>query len=93
MGWTRAFQNVQGKEYKDVRPDAGAFDCGVDTKGLKGGENDEDRCPTVVEREGQVDKDLVRSALDLVILFDDIIYVLRAQYSSDDMRWRNRWYD
>ena len=49
---------------------------GIVTERLEGGEDDENGRPAVVEREGKVDEHLVRSALGLVVLLDDIVDVL-----------------
>ena len=72
--------DLQGEEGKDVSPDASGVDRSVDAEGLEGSQDDEDGRPAVVEREREVDEDLVRSALGLVVLLDDVVDVLRAQF-------------
>ena len=74
--------DVQSKEDKDVSPDAGVLDSGVVTERLESRKDDEDRGPAVVERERQVNEELVRSALRLMELLDDIVDVLRTQYEQ-----------
>lgn len=43
--------NLQCEEHKYFSPYAGSVVVCVDTKGLESGQNDEDGCPTVVQRE------------------------------------------
>ena len=74
--------DVQSKEDKDVSPDAGVLDSGVVAESLESCKDDEDSGPAVVERERQVDEELVRSALGLVELLHDIVDVLRTQYEQ-----------
>ena len=58
------------------------LDGGIVSERLEGGEDDENGRPAVVERERQVDEELVRSALGLVELLHDIVDVLRTQYEQ-----------
>ena len=74
--------DVHSKEDKDVSPDAGVLDSGVVAESLESCKDDEDSGPAVVERERQVDEELVRSALGLVELLHDIVDVLRTQYEQ-----------
>jgi len=48
---------------------------GVDTKCLESGDKDEDGCPAVVEREGEMDPEDIVHGLGLVELFHDIVNV------------------
>jgi hypothetical protein len=41
-------RDVQGKENKDLCPDACGVVVGVDAECIEGGEDDEDGCPAVV---------------------------------------------
>ena len=74
----RRKEYVQGEEGEDVSPDAGRLGRCVVTEGLERGQNNENSRPTVVKRERKVDEDLVRSALRLVVLLDDVVDVLRS---------------
>lgn len=49
----------------------------IDTEGFERGEDNKDGSPTMVEREGQVDEYFICVALGRVMLFDDVIDVLR----------------
>ena len=71
----RRKEYVQGEEGEDVSPDAGRLSRGVVTEGLERGQNYKDGRPAVVERERKVDEHLVRSALGLVVLLDDVVDV------------------
>ena len=71
-------ENLQAEEDKDLRPNASASGGGINAESLERGQHDEQGRPSVVEREGQVDEHLVRSALGLVVLLNDIVDVLRA---------------
>ena len=77
---------VQGEEGKDVSPDASRLSSGVVTEGLERGQNNENSRPAVVERERKVDEHLVRSALGLVVLLDDIVNMLCGAVK---VRWSN----
>ena len=68
--------HVQGEEDADAGPDAGGLGGGVVAEGLEEGEDDENGRPAVVEREGEVDEDLVGGALRLVELLHDVVDVL-----------------
>jgi hypothetical protein len=59
VGGGSAFQEEQCQEDKDLGPDTSMVCERIDTKGLECGEDNEDGGPAMVEREGQVDKDLV----------------------------------
>ena len=48
----------------------------VDTKRLEGAQNDEDGGPPVIQRERQVDKNLISVRLGRVMLLHDVIDVL-----------------
>lgn len=51
---------------------------GVYTKCLKSSEDNKNGGPSVVEREGKVNKDFVRDILRCVMLLDDVIDVLEG---------------
>ena len=67
--------DVQSKEDKDVSPDAGVLDSGVVTERLESRKDDEDSGPAVVQRERQVDEELIRPRLACVELLHDIVDV------------------
>jgi hypothetical protein len=69
-------RGLQGKEDEDLGPDTGVVGETVDTKSVKGGNNDEDGGPSVVEREGKVDEELVAPGLGDMMLLDDIVNML-----------------
>ena len=52
------------------------MDPRVRAKRLEGGENNEDSCPAVIERERKVDKELVREVCRSVGFLDDVVDVL-----------------
>ena len=53
------------------------FSGSVYAKCFECGKHDEHGRPSVVKREGEVDKELVSDALGLVIFLDDIVNVLQ----------------
>ena len=67
--------DIQSKEDEDVSPDTGVLSSRVDAKCLESAEDDEDGGPAVVEREGEVDEDLVGGARRVVVLLDDVVDV------------------
>ena len=67
--------DLQSEESEDVSLDASRLNSSVVAERLEGGEDNEDGRPAVVKGEGQVDEDLVRSALWLVVLLDDVVDV------------------
>ena len=71
--------DVQSEEDKDVGPDSGRFDRGVSPERLEGGQDHEDGRPAMVEREREVDEDLVGRVLGLVVLLYDVVDVLCTQ--------------
>lgn len=68
---------IQREEGEDLGPDTSGLDGRVLAERLERGKDDEHGGPAVVEREGQVDEDLIRSALRLMVLLDDVVDVLR----------------
>jgi hypothetical protein len=52
---TATEKNLQGEEDEDLGKDSSLVGVGVDTKGLKGGEENQDGGPTMVQREGEMD--------------------------------------
>jgi len=54
-----ALEEEEGKKDKDLGPDARTVSVCVDTECLESGENDEDCCPTVVQRKGEVDEEFI----------------------------------
>lgn len=63
------------EEDEDLGPDTGAVGERVSSECLKGGENDEDGGPTVVEGEGEVDENFITKRLRRMMLLYDIIDV------------------
>ena len=84
QAWRKGY--VQGEEGEDVSPDARRLGRSVVTEGLERGQNNEDSRPAVVERERKVDEHLVRSALGLVVLLDDVVDMLCGAVK---VRWLN----
>lgn len=68
-------RNSQGEEHKDLGPNASVMLGRIDTKRLKGGQEDDDGGPPVPHGEWQMDKQLVGCGLGRVILLDDIVDV------------------
>ena len=79
IGGGCGFKEEEREEYEDFGPDAGGGLQGVYTERLEDGDNDEDCCPAVVEGEGEVDEELVIDGLRSMILFDDVVDVLRKR--------------
>ncbi|SRR6266702_977525 len=75
-------RNVQPEENKDLRPNAGRVIPRVRTKSLEGSEYNEYSCPAVVERERQMDKELVRKICGTVGFLDDVVDVLHCAVSD-----------
>jgi hypothetical protein len=71
----RGFEEEQRQEDKHLGPNSCAVCMCVDTESLESGKNDEEGSPTVIEREGQVNKDFVPDEVRRVNLFDDVINV------------------
>ena len=73
VGSSSTLEEEETEEDEDLGPDTGGMGVGVDTKGLKRGEDDEDGGPSVPEREGKMDKELVSGSTWLMILLDNVI--------------------
>lgn len=75
-------------------PDTSLVVVRRDTEGLKGGQDDEDGRPTVVEREGEVDEELVGDRARRVMLLDDIVDVgdSRADKEGEDESCAMGWW-
>lgn len=54
-----------------------------DTEGLKGGQNGENGRPAVVEREREVNKELVGDGAGRVMLLDDVVDLRNSRASED----------
>ena len=63
----------ESEEDEDFRPDAGTCGNCIDAECFEGGEENEHGRPAVVEREGQVNEDLVGCIARLVMLLDDVV--------------------
>jgi len=72
------FEEKEGEEDEDLRPDSCGFDEGVYAEGFEGGEEDEDGCESVVEGEGEVDPEFVVETLAGVMFLDDVVDVTDA---------------
>ena len=70
---TGALEEEEAEEYEDLGPDASLVLPCVDAEGLEGGQNNKDGRPAVVEREGQVNEDLVGCIARLVVLLDAVV--------------------
>lgn len=68
-------EGLQSKENQNLGPNASLLVEGIVTKCLKRGKNDENRGPTMVQGEWQMDEQLVGSALRSVMLLDNVIDV------------------
>lgn len=55
-----SLEEEQREEDEDFGPDTRTVRVSVDTKGFKGGEEDEDGRPAVVQGEGEMDEDCSR---------------------------------
>lgn len=75
VGGGCGLEEEEGKEDKDLGPDASVVGNGVNTERGECGEDDKDGCPAMVEGERKVDEDLVCRAGRLVILFDNVVDV------------------
>jgi len=75
VGGGCGFEEEESEEDKDLGPDAGLVVDSIDAKGLEGGEDDEDGGPAVVEREGEMDPELVVDVLAAVGALDDVVDV------------------
>ena len=53
------------------------FSVGIVTERLESGQDDKHSSPTMIEREWKMDKEFVGSTLGFVILFDNVIDVLK----------------
>ena len=74
--WRAHNKNVQPEEHEDFRPNAGRVIPSIRAKSLEGSEYNENSCPTVIEREREVDKELVREICGNVRFLDDVVDVL-----------------
>lgn len=81
-------EDEEGEEDENLGPDACAVGVCVATKGFESGEEDEDGRPSVPEREGEVDKDLVTEVPSVMVLLDNVVNVRngRAHEESKDER-------
>ncbi len=71
----KAVQDLQSEEDEDLGPDAGMLHGRVDAEGFKGGEEDEDGGPSVVEGEGEMNPDFVVQALGSMMAAHDVVYM------------------
>ena len=55
------------------------FSVGIVTERLESGQDDKHSSPTMIEREWKMDKEFVGSTLGFVILFDNVIDVLKRE--------------
>jgi len=72
------FEEEETDEDEDFCPDTCGVGEGVDAKRFKEGEDDEDGCETVVEREGELDPELIIDVLSRVMFLDDIVNMAHA---------------
>ena len=80
MSWrTQKIRSLQSEEYKNLRPDARRVREAVNTKGLEGSEYNKNSCPAMVEREREMDKELICEICRTVGLLDDVVDVLRSK--------------
>jgi len=79
-----SLQEEQGQEDKDLGPDTCGVHGGIDTKGLKGGQEDEDSSPSMPQRERQMDEQLVCNGLGGVMLLDNVVDV--GDRGADEQR-------
>ena len=83
VGGRGGLEEEEGEEDKDLGPDTCVVVEGVDTEGNKGGKDDKDGSPAVVEREGEVDKDFVSGIGGLVVLLNNVVDVCdRRRYEE-----------
>ena len=75
VGSGGTFEEEEREESKDLGPNTGVVVSVVNTKGLEGGDDEQDGCPSVVKGEGQVDEHLIREVLGRVVLFHNIVDV------------------
>jgi len=59
VGSRGTFEEEEGEENKELGPNASLVSAGIDTKGLKGGEDNEESGPTMVQREWEMNKEFV----------------------------------
>jgi len=80
------FEEEESEEDEDLGPDAGGVSEGIDAEGLEAGEENEDGRPPVVEREREVDEELIISTLRNVELLHDIVHMRdgRADEEGED---------
>src|SRR5258705_5377735 len=71
--------DLQCQEDKDFSPDTSMVGECIDTKGFECGEDNKDGSPAMVEREGQVNEDLVTPCISDMVLLYDIVDMLRKK--------------
>lgn len=81
--------HLQAKEDADFGPNTSLVVNGINAERLKDGEDDENSRPTVVQRERQVDEELVRHTLRSVMFLDDVVDVRHsgADQKSEHEGW------
>ena len=79
VGGGCGFEEEERDGYPELSPVAGGRRQSVYIERLEDGDNDKDCCPTVVEGEGEVDEELVIDGLRRMILFDDVVDLLRKR--------------
>ena len=81
----------QSKEDKDFCPDACTMGDCVHTEGIKRTEDNENGCPTVVEREGKVDEELITIGIWAVEFLDNVVDMLKK--GVERMTWKGeKWH-
>jgi len=67
------FEEEECEENKNFGTNARPVEECIDTEGLEAGDDDKNRGPTVVEREGQMDKQFIAQVLSAVVLLHNVI--------------------
>jgi len=81
----------QSKEDKDFCPDACTMGDCVHTEGIKRSEDNENGCPTMVEREGKVDEELISIGVCAVEFLDYVVDMLER--GVERMSWKGeKWH-
>jgi len=88
VGRAGRLKEEEGKEDKDLGPNASLMAERVDAESLETGQEDKHGRPAVVEGERQVDEELIVQALGAVVLLDDVVDVRhgRAHQQGEDER-------
>ena len=81
MSVTRC-EYLQGKENEHLRPNTSMVVDSVDAESLKCCQYYEKSRPAVVERERQVDENLIRDARGFVVLLHNVVNVLPLRVST-----------